>query len=205
MGDKDGFAPCHLPHILENGTEDLAEELLVVAARVGCHLTEELVLRLVASRELRALVALGSHAADAEVGVPRLVAVLIAVAVSVEGVGGHLLRSTGGSAPGLVHEEDGVALAEEDVGPSLAAVGCRLPSRAALPIAVKEGHGGAAAANGNLIEGVGMIHVRRGALAAHVEPVLCSVVLTGHGSRDAAARREHALARDLQGAMALRS
>lgn len=63
-------------------------------------------------------------------------------------------------------------------------------------------YGNAAATDRNLIERVGMVHVRRGALAAHVEPVLRGVVLTWHGSRDAAARREHALARYLQGAWA---
>lgn len=64
-------------------------------------------------------------------------------------------------------------------------------------------YGNAAATDRNLIERVGMVHVRRGALAAHVEPVLRGVVLTWHGSRDAAARREHALARYLQGAVVL--
>lgn len=52
VGDVDGFPAGHLPDVVEDGAQGLAEELFIVVARVGRHLAEELPLCLFAGGEL---------------------------------------------------------------------------------------------------------------------------------------------------------
>ena len=63
-----------LLHVLQYVAQHAAEERLVVVARVGRHLAEELCLCLSPFGELRTLVAFGRHAADAEARAPGLLA-----------------------------------------------------------------------------------------------------------------------------------
>ena len=126
-------------------------------------------------------------------GVPSLFAHLEFTISYIARVVDNLLRSPRSTTSWLVNEEHRVAFLQEQVAPSLAPVGSRLPACPRLSVAMKEYHWRATATSWNLIHRVGMIHMCRRALALLVEPVLCRVILARNGLRHPSARREHAL------------
>ena len=170
---------------------------LVKAGGVGGHLTEELVLGLVSLRELGTLVPLRGHAANAEVGVPRLVAGLVLLGVLCPGiqhpVHGHLCGGACLAPARLVHQEDTVPAAQEHGVPALPAVGGGHPAHAGLAVAVEKHHGQAGAFRRNLVENIGMAHMGGVAGPGGVQPVRGGVIVPRHGLSDGSAGGEHSL------------
>jgi hypothetical protein len=114
----------HFLYVGQHAAQSLSEEWLVVVARIGRHLTEELMLSLFAFWELRILITLWCHATNAEMGIPSLFANFELSVSHITRICHNLLRSTSSTATRLVNEEDGIAFFQENVAPTLASVRC---------------------------------------------------------------------------------
>ena len=161
VGDINGFASGHVPHFLQNRAQRFSEQRLVIGTRVGRHLTEELILRLVAFGELRTLVAFRGHKANAEMRIPRLFAGLIVSRAlpDIQHIGRHLRGRARLAAPGLVHQKRRVAHLQEQVRPAGPPVRGGHPACAGLSVAVEIYDRAPVIVRWNLVEDAGMVNM----------------------------------------------
>ena len=174
MGDENGLVAGQGLHVLHHLAQCGGSNCLIEVAGVGGHLAEELILCSIALRELGAFVPFRGNAANAEVGVPCLIAGLVVLGVGrpsiEETVRAHLGGTASLTTAGLVYQERRVAVAQKQIGPADGRPGW-LSSHAGLSIAVQINHRPTVAVCRDLIQNISVIHMSGVACTGSVQPV----------------------------------
>ena len=197
VGDENGLVAGQGLHVLHHLAQCGGSNCLIEVAGVGGHLAEELILCSIALRELGAFVPFRGNAANAEVGVPCLIAGLVVLGVGrpsiEETVRAHLGGTASLTTAGLVYQERRVAVAQKQIGPALTAVRGGYPAHAGLSIAVQINHRPTVAVCRDLIQNISVIHMSGVACTGSVQPVGGGIISACHRCRDRAAGGEHSL------------
>ena len=197
MGDEDGLIARPFLYLCHDLAQRCGSLGLIEIARVRSHLAEELILHFIAFRELGAFIALRCDTSDAGMGVPCLVAGLVFLGILrpciEKAIGGHACLCTCFAPSRLIHQIGAVTVAQEISRPALTAVRRGHPAHAGLAITVQVDDGMAVVTFGNLIQHVGMIHVRRIARTGRIQPVGSGIVVARYRLGNRAACGEHAL------------
>ena len=137
----------------EQGGHRVGNDICVIRAGIGCHLTKKLIQRLLTAGELRVLEKIRPQA-HAELPEPEL---FVGCRLHVHGYG----AAPGVAAPGLIHQIHAVATPQKKILKALASVGSAFPCSGGLACPMQKHQRVFPGIHRFLIENIGVIAMQR--------------------------------------------